>query len=128
MLVNEPHLALQAALRAKATGKDVDTAFTTAELRRNKDDASVLLNPNSLSMSSRLRYHLRLLYSSTSRVAPRQIPLGMRFERLPPTCLRISGEGVLSHEVNAFSKPEAATALAQVLQKTVDDLPSITSS
>ena len=126
LLVNEPFLALQAALRAKATGKNVNTAFTTAELQQNKDDTSVFLHPNfpqhviQATIPSSVAVFVHFSRSAASDAVRDAI-----IKCLPPTCLRISEEGVLSHEVNAFSKPEAATTLAQMLQKALDDCPQM---
>jgi len=124
LLVNEPFLALQAALRTKATDKNVKTAFTTAELRQNKDDASVFLHPNfpqhviQATIPSSVAVFVHFSRSAASDAVRDAI-----IKCLPPTCLRISEEGVLSHEVNVFSKPEAATTLAQMLQQALDDCP-----
>ena len=122
LLVNEPSLTLQAALRAKASGKNVNTAFTTAELRQDKDDTSVFLHPNfpqhviqaTIPPSVAVFVHF-------SRSAASDAVRDAVTKCLTPTCLRISEEALLSHEVNAFSKPERATTLAQMLQETLDN-------
>lgn len=122
LLVNEPFLALQAALRAKASGKNVNTTFTTAELRNDKDDTSVFLHPNfpqhviQAAVPSSVTVFLHFSRGPASDVVRDAV-----IKCLPPTCLRISDEGVLSHEIRAFSKPETAATLAQTLQNALDD-------
>lgn len=126
LLVNEPFLALQAALRVKATGKNVKTAFTTAELRQNKDDSSVFLHPQfpqhviQAAIPSSVAVFIHFSGSAASDAVRDAV-----IKCLPPTCLRINEDGVLGHEVNRFSKPEAATSLAQMLQKALDDRPQM---
>ncbi len=126
LLVNEPDFALQAALRAKATGKFVRTAFTTAELRQNEDDTSVFLHPNFTQHVIQAKLPSTVaVFVHFSRSAASDAIKDAIIKCLPPTCLRISEEGLLSHEVNAYGKPEAATTLAQMLQKALDDCPRI---
>ena len=126
LLVNEPFLALQAALRAKATGRNVNTAFMTAELRQNKDDTSVFVHPRSprhvvqATIPSSVAVFVHFSRSAASDAVRDAIT-----KCLPPMCLRISEEGILSHEVNVLSKPEAATNLAQMLQKALHDSPQM---
>lgn len=128
LLVNEPFLGLQVALRAKATGKNVNSAFTTAELRQNKDDTSVFLHPNfpqhviQATIPSSVAVFVHFSHSAASDAVRNAI-----IKCLPPTCLRISEDGVLSHEVNALLKPEIATTLSQMLQKALDDRPQMSS-
>lgn len=126
LLVNEPDLALQTALRDKATGKNVNTAFTTAELRYSEDDTSIFLHPNfprhviQAAIPSSVAVFVHFSRSAASDVVRDAI-----IKCLPPTCLRISEEGVLSHEVKAFPKPEEETTLVQMLQKALDDCPQM---
>ena len=126
LLVNEPSLTLQAALRAKATGKNVNTAFTTAELRQDKEDASVFLHPNfpqhvfQATIPSSVALFVHFSHSAASDAVRDAIT-----KCLKSTCLRIGEESVLSHEVNISSKPETAMTLAQMLQKALDDCPQV---
>ena len=130
LLVNEPSLALQAALRSKATGKNVNTVFTTAEFRENenKDDTSVFLHPNfpqdlvQATIPSSVAVFVHFSHNAASDAVKDAI-----IKCLRPTCLRIGEEAVLSHEVNVSSKPEAATTSAQMLQKALIDCPQVVS-
>lgn len=128
LLVNEPSLALQAALRAKATGKKVNTTFTTARLRQNKNDTSIFLHPNfpqhvfQATIPSSVAVFVHFSRSALSNTVRDAI---VKF--LPPTCLRISEEAVLSHEVNVLSQAKMATSLGQMLQKALIDCPEIVS-
>ena len=128
LLVHEPSLALQAALRSKANGKNVSTTFTTAELRENKDNASVFLHPNfpqhvvQATIPSSVAVYAHFSHSAASDLVNDAI-----VKCLQPTCLRIGEAAVLSHEVKAFSKPEAATTLAQMLQKALVDCHQVAS-
>ena len=114
LLINGPSLALQAALRAKAAGKNVNTAFTTAELRQDKDDASVFLHPIfpqhviKATIPSSVGVFVHFSRSAVSHAVRDAIT-----KCLTLTCLKISEEGVSSHEVNASSKVETAITLAR---------------
>lgn len=122
LLVNEPDLALQAALRAKATGMNVNTVFTTAELRHNQDETFVFLPPNlpqhvvQANIPSTVAVFVHFSRSAASDATRDAI-----IKCLVPTCLRISEEGLTSHKVNAFAKPEAWSTLAQMLRRALDD-------
>ena len=122
LLVNEGSLTLQAALRAKATGKNVNTAFKTAELRQDEDDASIFLHPNfpqhviQATIPSSVAVFVHFSHGAASDAVRDAIT-----KCLTPTCLMISEEAVLSHKVKPSKKPETAMTLAQMLQKASDD-------
>ena len=128
LLVNEGSLTLQAALRAKASGKNVNIAFTAAELRQDKDDTSVFLHPNfpqhiiQATIPSSVAVFVHFSRSAASDAVSVAVT-----KCLPPTCLRIGEERLLSHQVNVFSKHETAASLAQMLQNALDDCSQIVS-
>ena len=122
LLVNEPSLTLQATLRAKARGKNVNFAFTTAELRQDKDDTSVFLHPNfpqhviQATIPSSVSVFVHFSRSAASDAVRDAVT-----KCLPPTCLRIGEESLLSHQVNILSKHETTVTMAQLLQNALDD-------
>ncbi|KAL8770428.1 MAG: hypothetical protein Q9209_003854 [Squamulea sp. 1 TL-2023] len=124
LLVNQADLTLQAALQTKSISANVDVVFTTAKLSENEDPTSIFLHPNfpqyvikaALPPSVGAFFHF-------SRGAASDAVRDAIVECLPPACLNISEEGLLSHEVRAFSEPEAAMALSEMLQKALDDAP-----
>ena len=124
LLVHEPDLNLQAALRNKAIGKNIEIVFTTSQSRRSEDDSSVFLHQN-------LRRHdIRAAIPSSvaafvhfQRGAASAAVSDAIIECLPSSCLKISEEGLLSHEVKALIKPGATASLVQMLQKALEDCP-----
>jgi acyl transferase domain-containing protein/NAD(P)-dependent dehydrogenase (short-subunit alcohol dehydrogenase family) len=122
LLVNEPDSALHSALQSKANGKNVNTVFTTAELRPNREGTSVVV----LHPSFPQHVIQSMVPASTavfvhfSRGATSDAVRDAIVKSLPPACLRVSEEAVLSHEVNAFSELEPTMSLAPMLQKAWD--------
>ena len=100
----------------------MNTAFTTAELRQDRDDDSVFLHPNfpqhiiKATIPSSVAVFVHLSRSVASDAVRDAIT-----KCLTTSCLKISEEGILGHEVNASSKPETVITLAQMLQKASDD-------
>ncbi|KAL8724801.1 MAG: hypothetical protein Q9166_007747 [cf. Caloplaca sp. 2 TL-2023] len=121
LLVNDPDLALQAALRSKAPDKKINLTCTSTEPRRNDVGASVFLHPNfpqdvtQATIPSAVAVFVHFSRGAASDAAKDAI-----IKSLPPTCLIITEEAILSHEIQPPSEPEAATTVAQMLQKAFD--------
>ncbi|OTB01644.1 hypothetical protein M426DRAFT_212039 [Hypoxylon sp. CI-4A] len=127
LLVNEADFILQTVLQAKATLKNVKTVFTTATLGQEKNSRSTFLHPHFP------QHVIRSLVPASTAVFV-HFPRGSQSDAvrdvlvkyLPPTCLKISEESLVSHEVKSFSEPD----LSQVLEKAwnrarVSDSPTV---
>ncbi|KAI0882956.1 uncharacterized protein GGS22DRAFT_190934 [Annulohypoxylon maeteangense] len=117
LLVNEADSAVQSALQAKANFKNIRTIFTTATFGQEKNSHSVFLHP-------RFPQHVirSLVPTSTavflhfSRGSQSDAVRDVLVNYLPPACVRLSEEALLSNEVKSFSE----TNLAQILKKAWD--------
>jgi acyl transferase domain-containing protein/SAM-dependent methyltransferase/NADP-dependent 3-hydroxy acid dehydrogenase YdfG len=128
LLVNEPDSALQSALQTRANGKNVNTVFTTAELRQDKDSTAVFLYLNfPQHVFESMVPASAAVFVHFSRGATSDAVRDAIVKCLPPACLRISEEAVLSHDVSAFSEPEPTMNLAQMLQKAWNDAQKVDS-
>ncbi|RDW63789.1 polyketide synthase [Coleophoma cylindrospora] len=121
LLVNEADTALQLALQMQANRKNVNTVFTTAELRQARDGHSVFLHPNfpQCVLQSTIPASTAVFVHFSRGVASDAVRDAIT-KFLPPACLRISEEAVLSHQVIAFSEPEQKN-VAQILHKAFVD-------
>lgn len=114
LLVNEPDSALQWALQANATGKNVKTVFTTAKIAEEATNSHLtFLHPD-------LPQHvIQSVIPSSAAVVFVHLSRGVRADAvrdavakyLPPACLTIHEETLLSHEVQLFSQPDLAPVL-----------------
>ncbi|ROV88538.1 hypothetical protein VMCG_10383 [Cytospora schulzeri] len=133
LLVNEADLAVKLALQRKARGRNVKTVFTTAQPRQSNNDAvvfdesteSVFLHPN-------FPQHTFQTVVPTSTTVFVHFSRGSRSDAvrdemvkyLPPACLRVPEEAVLSCEPNAsMAELEQARIdlLAQMLRNAWSD-------
>jgi hybrid polyketide synthase/nonribosomal peptide synthetase ACE1 len=121
LLVNEPGLDLQTALRAKAGVKRVRTVFISAAAQHD-EDASLILDPN-------LPQHV------IKNIIPGSVSVFVHYSHntasdavrdavlkyLPSGCLKIDGGDVLGFETNASLTHEADITVASVLKIALDD-------
>jgi len=126
LLVNEPDEALQFALQARASSRNVTTVFTTAELRQDMGNDLLFLHPNLPQYAIRsmippsAAVFLHFTRSSTSDTLTDAIS-----KCLPPRCLRLSEEAVIGHKVDALFRPEVIRDLTDKLQKAWNDIRDI---
>lgn len=122
LLVHEPDRALRTALCPKAQRRDVKVIFTSTKLRHDETGASVFLHPNvpqhiiKATLPSSVAIFFHFSGSAESDAVAEAI-----IKNLPPACLTISEEALLSHEVYLSPVPDAETTLAPLLQRALDD-------
>ncbi|KAI2472698.1 hypothetical protein F4781DRAFT_318834 [Annulohypoxylon bovei var. microspora] len=125
LLVNEADSAVQSTLQAKANVKNVRTVFTTATFGQEKNNHSIFLHPHFP------QHVIRSLVPASTAVFV-HFPRSSRSDAvrdalvnyLPPACVKISEEALLSHEVKSFYE----TNLAQALKKAWDGARASSSS
>ncbi|RYP60584.1 hypothetical protein DL770_009960 [Monosporascus sp. CRB-9-2] len=118
LLVHDADRALRLAIQAKAKTRNISAIFTTADAQQNQDPAVVLLRPNFP------QHVLRSVVPAStaafvymSRGAVSQAVKVAIDDCLSPTCIRISEEAMLGHEVNLFVDPEPSVQLTQLLSE-----------
>ncbi|UNI18379.1 putative PKS/NRPS-like protein biosynthetic cluster [Purpureocillium takamizusanense] len=123
LLVHEPDIALQRAIQVKAEAKNVHVVFTTIEPQREQgSQASVFVHPN-------ISLHAIRSVVPTSTAVFVHFSRGTRSDAardsiirvLPPACLRLGEETVVSHQVKTFGAFSPATDLAFLLQTAWED-------
>ncbi|KAI1117994.1 hypothetical protein F5Y14DRAFT_293895 [Nemania sp. NC0429] len=113
LLVNEADAALQSAIQNKARLNKIDVVFTSSELSRHKGSGAVFLRPG-------LPRHVyqSVVPSSTSvyvhfsRGAASDTVNSILSSCLSPSCIRLSEEVVLGHEVKPLYKFSASDSTA----------------
>lgn len=140
LLVNEADLAVKLALQRKARGRNIKTVFTTAQPRRsdNRPVVSALAEG-----AESVFLHPNFPQHTFQAVVPTSTAVFVHFSRgprsdavrdemvkyLPPACLRIPEEAVLSCEPNANMaelEPTRVELLAQMLRDAWSDAHQVT--